>query len=52
MDIKNELNSINKMAQKEYNTYYEEVSSKESIIYKEENFIRKQYYSKNANNNK
>lgn len=46
MDIKNELNSINKMAQKEYNTYYEKVSSKESIIYKEEYFIRIQDYRK------
>lgn len=46
MDIKNELNSINKMAQKEYNTYYEGISSKESIIYKEESFIQIQDYRK------
>lgn len=50
MDIKNELNSMNKMAQKEYDTYYEKISSVESIIYKEKSFIRIQEHRKNCLN--
>lgn len=40
MDIKNELNSINKMAQKEYDEYYNSISNIEKIIAQDKRFIK------------
>lgn len=52
MDIKNELNSINKIAQKEYDNYYSKIISTKSIVEQEKKFIKmkglKENYSKKS----